>query len=420
MCGTFKYNMKRKELNIALTITFSMLVATACSPKVQVSDTEEKTELASQQLVDTGFVEMGEIVEDAVKDEDGSSYLSFSTHDTIRIDGKLCRFEYLDEGKSVIMLEDSTGKKDECKVHGICKAPVVLNGGKLLVGNGIYKRILSVNNLPSSVDVAYSMPGVKQTTYSAERKLQPTDKKEYEPFVDCQLSCHITIPDSINAGRAVACLVDNFLQHVGDVFEKKLGHYHGRKDNTQEIASWSIQQFKSIYDDYLEEENKMMKEEEEDYSRKLPTYFTLDIVPVWMSEDKTLITFQTSYSYDTTGLHGMFGLYYLTYDLTNDKVLGWKDIIRKDKTDEVRQMIDRQVCMYKDMSYFDFNGKIESDEVQPLLVEKITGDRKYPRPALVGRGLVFSYQPYWIASFSEGDLHFIVDYKDLEQISALK
>lgn len=39
-----------------------------------------------------------------------------------------------------------------------------------------------------------------------------------------------------------------------------------------------------------------------------------------------------------------------------------------------------------------------------------------PRPALTSRGVVFSYQPYEIGCYADGDIHFVLPYAEIKDL----
>lgn len=150
-----------------------------------------------------------------------------------------------------------------------------------------------------------------------------------------------------------------------------------------------------------------------------PKYdYMMEVTPVWLNSDSTLITYRFyTYTY-TMGAHGYPEEYFLTFDSRTGRLLGWKDLMDEAGMADCVADITHRLTAYKG----EFFGR-ELDEPYPayldeedissnsteLLKERFDG-RLYPRPALTRNGLLFSYQPYEAGCFAEGTLHFAVPY----------
>lgn len=141
--------------------------------------------------------------------------------------------------------------------------------------------------------------------------------------------------------------------------------------------------------------------------------YQMDAHPVWQNDEQTLTSWRFySYTY-TGGVHGGCEEFYLTIDNATGRILGVDDFFTesefKESVKDLGKMVDSYEYGFGDGAALDSAyGEIRFEN-DKLLKEQIDG-KVYPRPALTKHGVVFSYQPYWKASFSEGVLHFVLPY----------
>ena len=112
--------------------------------------------------------------------------------------------------------------------------------------------------------------------------------------------------------------------------------------------------------------------------------------------------------------------YYLTFNNVTGHLLGFDDLFRKRDFKQVVEMVSKEITKYKRNYGFDtmWSAWIKKDELSSnatSIIKEVRHDTLYyPRPALTNRGVVFSYQPYEIAAFSEGVRHFVIPYNQLK------
>lgn len=176
----------------------------------------------------------------------------------------------------------------------------------------------------------------------------------------------------------------------------------------EHIAAHISQEFEDLY---RKEFSK------EDFSPKYD--YMMEISPAWQSQDGKLVTYRFYTYYYTMGAHGYMEEYYITFDNTTGRIMGYEDLFGAKDFKKAIELLEQKITAQK-KALLDFEAlypaSIDNDEwggnISLLLKEMYNGDY-YPRPALTGQGVVFSYQPYEKGSFAEGILHFVIPYPSL-------
>jgi len=140
------------------------------------------------------------------------------------------------------------------------------------------------------------------------------------------------------------------------------------------------------------------------------------VAPAWQSKDGKYITYRFYTYYYTMGLHGFMEEYYLTFNNDTGALLGFDDLFPKGDFKKVIDELETEITEDK-KDYTTVEGAYPSwlseDELSSnatAVIKEVRDTVYYPRPALTKKGVVFSYQPYEIASFAEGIKHFVVPY----------
>ncbi len=108
--------------------------------------------------------------------------------------------------------------------------------------------------------------------------------------------------------------------------------------------------------------------------------------------------------------------YYLTFNDETGTLLGFDDLFPKGDFKKVIDALEAEITEDKkgnttvEGSYPSWLSKDELFSNTTAIIKEVRDTVYYPRPALTKKGVVFSYQPYEIASFAEGIKHFVVPY----------
>lgn len=179
----------------------------------------------------------------------------------------------------------------------------------------------------------------------------------------------------------------------------------------QEISDHYSDELQRLYNDLYSQE------ELEEYTPKYE--YQININPAWISNNGKWITYHIeSYTY-TGGAHGYSQDYYLTFNTKNGKVLGYKDIYGTKNFAQAIASLEQQIKQYKKSNEL-LPAYVEGTSDSTKITKEMYHDHLYPRAAMTNKGVVFSYQPYEIASFAEGTLHFIIPYSQLKAKNSSK
>ena len=152
--------------------------------------------------------------------------------------------------------------------------------------------------------------------------------------------------------------------------------------------------------------------------RRHQTYVDTDslcIVPIWQAEDKSYTTYRIKTFFYHGGAHPLYKDFCLTFDNERHCVLSSKEIFKQDRMDDVVRRLKRKVG---DRSAFCYQEIEDDDEFMASISPRWERYQKHfiPRPALIGKGVVFSYQRYEIDSFAAGELHFVLPYAEIRDL----
>lgn len=178
------------------------------------------------------------------------------------------------------------------------------------------------------------------------------------------------------------------------------------------------QAFNAAWNAYRKEYRSLFKNEDE-----MEHYgFNFILRPTWQDAGKGLTTLRLYSDGYYGGAHGMYYLFYTTINKATQQALGFKDIFKPEATQAVIALLDKKVDAWKaKYGFTDMGTKGSALDDAPTkesfrqitgCVEQI-GGKYYPRPALTGRGVVFSYFPYEIGPYAAGDAHIVLTYDEL-------
>lgn len=152
-----------------------------------------------------------------------------------------------------------------------------------------------------------------------------------------------------------------------------------------------------------------------DENRMHQTYVdtdSLNVVPVWQSDDNSYTTYRIKTFFYHGGAHPLYKDFYLTFDNRKHRMLSSNDIFKAGSMQDVIRRLKmkaggRSVFCYEEI-------EDQEDAMEPISPRWEHYQTHYiPRPALTAQGVVFSYQRYEIDAFAAGEFHFILPYEEV-------
>lgn len=142
--------------------------------------------------------------------------------------------------------------------------------------------------------------------------------------------------------------------------------------------------------------------------------FQFCAIPVWQNSDKTLTTWKFYEYIYANGPHCSEKEFYITFDNKKGKMLGAEDLFTPVGFKYAIKRLTQQLAIEKGLEAWQ-DPKITADlddcanSDSRVFIEVVQG-KKYPRPALIEEGVVFSYQPYQKTGGADDELHLIQPY----------
>lgn len=155
-----------------------------------------------------------------------------------------------------------------------------------------------------------------------------------------------------------------------------------------------------------------------DENRMHQTYVdtdSLNVVPVWQSDDNSYTTYRIKTFFYHGGAHPLYKDFYLTFDNRKHRMLSSNDIFKAGSMQDVIRRLKmkaggRSVFCYEEI-------EDQEDAMEPISPRWEHYQTHYiPRPALTNQGVVFSYQRYEIDAFAAGEFHFILPYEEVKNL----
>lgn len=139
------------------------------------------------------------------------------------------------------------------------------------------------------------------------------------------------------------------------------------------------------------------------YSRSLLAYY--------MTAE--YVTFHDFFYVFRGGAHGMYGNRFVTYDLKNDKPVSYDNMFKPGVEDEVRELIYEAIAENDD--FMNSHRLTSLSQLKTYFSQYLDGEPiSIGDPGLLPSGMIFSYQPYEIAPYSDGNFFAVIPYKKLE------
>lgn len=304
-------------------------------------------------------------------------------------------------------------------------------------GNGWYHAAGEILKFSIGVDTVYYNFKHLPKSVAPELELMPTVFKEHfyahtfalsDSSWNCDFKFRVYLPDRIPAWtkQFIATMIHNDLQGLfmdNKGADKILKEYYGIKTRPKKIngIDASSKSPRQIAGHFAKEHERLYRKEYCASENMGPKYdYMFEMFPAWQSSDGKFITYRFYTYYYTMGMHGFMEEYYLTFNNVTGHLLGFDDLFRKRDFKQVVEMVSKEITKYNRNYGFDtmWSAWIKKDELSSnatSIIKEVRHDTLYyPRPALTNRGVVFSYQPYEIAAFSEGVRHFVIPYNQLK------
>lgn len=317
---------------------------------------------------------------------------------------------------SAIVTYAGTVPVDTCKVFG----NGWYSGGSptLRFAIGVDTVCYDIRNLPDSVDPVRDLlpAGIRKHSFIRSFALNDSALR-----CDFRLLAYLPESHPVWLNQFIGMLMRNGVLTLYDKSEgtaKMLSDYYSvlakpepldgidyANTSMEDIARHCALEHERLYrNDWADEENDC-------YGPKYD--YIIEIAPAWTSHDNRYATYRFYEYYYTMGAHGYMQEYYLTFDNSTGRLLGYEDIIGdKDFPKVIKLLEDRLLAWKVDNGYVrqyysaamgTDEGEVAEDNIS-FLQEKFRNSY-YPRPAVTGQGVVFTYQPYEKGCFADGIIH---------------
>lgn len=155
---------------------------------------------------------------------------------------------------------------------------------------------------------------------------------------------------------------------------------------------------KAFMGDYPERESDLTYS----YSRSLLAYF--------MSTD--YVTYQDFFYDFRGGAHGMYGNRFVSYDLKRNAPVSYASLFKPGVEDEVRELIYEALA--EDDDFMNSHRLTSLSQLKTYFSDYLDGEPiSIGDPGILPVGVVFSYQPYEIAPYSDGNFFAVIPYEKL-------
>lgn len=423
----------RHLLTTILVVALASIIFANCPNSIKASDT------FSEAAVETAVEAAEEENEEEEEEEEEEENIEPRYYgDTLyQYDGKTIVYNYLFEWEesewekqstalstnAIITYRDTT-PIDTCRVIG--DRIWIVNGDSIDFAIGVDTISYALRNLPDSMDPERKLVSAKFDfrRHEFNHSFEPTDSTR-----TCNFSFVAYLPKGHQkwVEQFIATVMRNDIQAIflcNKGSDRILNEYYGIKKKPKKINGINAYTMtpEQIAEHFANDFETHYREEfsSEDCDRLGLKYdYMLTVAPAWMSSDKSLVTYRFYSYYYTSGMHGFMEEYYLTFDSDNGRLLGRDDLFTTAGFKSAIGILEQKLCDHRN-TFTTCNGPypayLEEAELEANaseIIKEIKDGIYYPRPALTNNGVIFSYQPYEVAPFSEGILHFPIPYKQL-------
>lgn len=138
------------------------------------------------------------------------------------------------------------------------------------------------------------------------------------------------------------------------------------------------------------------------YSRSLLAYV---MTPAY-------VTFQDYFSVFRGGAHGMYGNRFVSYDFKKNAPVTYDSLFKPGVEDEVRELIYEKIA--EDDEFMKSHRLTSLSQLKTYFSQYLDGEPiMVGEPGLLPSGVIFCYQPYEIAPYSDGNFFVIIPYDKL-------
>ena len=382
--------MKNSVRYCFLALIGGMLASCISSPTK--ADVDSSDSLTFESVVDSLVEKMSMEPVPQVEDADECDWA-----DTIGVvEGVtyLCVYhDYIGDEKEIVAMRDGDTLR-RCRVYGPCCMPELKRGHNLWLYYGLEGKTLDDRRLPTSVNM---------NVWIVEKGFRHYERKR--DYVISRASIRMSLPEQEQAWMAPL---------LADFMKAEDCCQYDEAQLAQRPRQPKVTTFSRLMNYYLDLKigSTAPQFEPEDVG-VVPDTDSRGIVPTWISPDSTLVTYRVDdYAY-YGGAHPYYQVFYLTFDNERHQLLGMKDIFREGCTDEV---IRRLKAKAGNWSIY-CNEEIEEFALKNMEPrQERYRSHVIPRPALTKSGVVFSYQPYEIGCYADGDIHFVLPYAEIKDL----
>lgn len=150
--------------------------------------------------------------------------------------------------------------------------------------------------------------------------------------------------------------------------------------------------------------------------------FRTNVTPAWQWKSHgTLTTYLIEDEVYQGGAHGMCYTYYLTLAGAEERPAGLTDLFKEESLPAVFALVEKKLRQRPNVPAEDSWPQTASlpDDLSPDDYGVRTGQKElyrgkwYPRPALTGCGVVFTYFPYEKDCYAAGHIHILLPYEEI-------
>lgn len=223
---------------------------------------------------------------------------------------------------------------------------------------------------------------------------------EYVGWAD-SVAASATLPNPPYATSELSSVWPTGSSATDEFIKTQIAKLINDKEKSRDIHTILSNSGKSFLDDYRNDTTL----DEEDIKAN-PGYFSYDesgdVRIVYLSP-KLLSLSNAVYSY-TGGVHGNYGTAFLPLDIVNNKVLALSDILTTNGIRQLRPLLEKSYRRDRNLQ-----------PSQPLTDGGLFDNRIEPNKNfyVTGKGLLFDYTPYEIASYADGEIQIMISYSDL-------
>lgn len=198
----------------------------------------------------------------------------------------------------------------------------------------------------------------------------------------------------------------------GETIYPNIPLFNIKKGDLTQMSRYYYDQFCRLYKEEYSSES-----DTDDISHGPCYSYQFYAYPVWENSNSTLITWKFyDYCY-LGGAHGGEHEYFLTFNNKTGRILGIDDFYSNDEFKKAINHLTHQLNAYHNRDgngEYNYSASLDDPNViaaQSTVLNEMVGGKKYPRPALIRQGIVFTYQTYEKGGNADGVLHFIQPYQ---------